>query len=225
MHSNFARSARGILFGRWTFLALVWVWVGAGQVAPGQTEGGAASDDPPTVGELFGDFLHYARMGRFDLADATAGQLLDHPALDPVDVLRAADQDRRSLETLLMIIGNSDVGANATRVLELIQEGERKLQQDPERIKNNIEKLTGPPQEEYYATQRLIESGEYAVPWMIKALSAEGRSDLPGRVAAALPKLGRAAVNPLVAALAAGSGLPVGAGLRQVYPTAHRDDR
>ncbi|MFQ5489850.1 MAG: HEAT repeat domain-containing protein [Phycisphaerae bacterium] len=201
MQTHFTRSAPGFLWRYVPSLALLSMALSA-PAATGQPSSGAPADDQPTIASLFGDFLHYARMGRFDLADASAEQLLGHPDLDAVKVLEAANQDRRSLDTLLMIIRNSDVGANATRVLELIQEGERQLRQDPKRIKDNIEKLAGPPQSEYYATQRLIESGEYAVPWMINVLLDDGRKGLHGRIASALPKLGKAALNPLVAALA-----------------------
>ena len=76
MHTNLAPSALGILCRRVLVSALLlMMWQGAGQSAMGQPAGDAASDGQPTVAGLFGDFLHYARMGRFDLADATAGHL------------------------------------------------------------------------------------------------------------------------------------------------------
>ncbi len=161
--------------------------------------GGSA--DGPTVASLYGDFMHYARVGQFDQADQFAQSLLGHPDLDPVTLMRVADQDPRSLETLLIIIRNSTLGENAERVISLIQEGESLVRQDTERIKLSIEKLGGPPQMEHFATQRLIESGEYAVPWMIHALMDPAKAELHSRILTAMPKIGRSALNPLVAAL------------------------
>jgi len=151
--------------------------------------------------QLFEDFLHFARLGKFDLADAYARRLLEQPDLDPVELLRIADADRRSIDTLILIINNSSIGERATRILDLIREGEFAVRRDVDRIKANIEKLGGPPQMEHAAVQRLVESGEYAVPWMLRTLQDPARERLHARVLAALPKLGHAAVNPLVAAL------------------------
>ncbi|HUU82000.1 MAG TPA: HEAT repeat domain-containing protein [Phycisphaerae bacterium] len=173
--------------------------------AVAQTDDAAVGPTVPEgapVATLFEDFLHFARLGRFELADAYARQLLEHPDLDPVKLLEVSGRDPRSLETLMLIIDNSPIGQSAARVLEVVQQGEFQLRQDVARIKANIEKLGGSPQMEFHAIERLIESGEYAVPWMLQTLRDPDQARLHPRILAALPRLGRPAINPLVTALA-----------------------
>ncbi len=154
-----------------------------------------------TVESLFTDFLHYARMGRFSTADAYAKALLAHPELDPVKVMKIANRDKDSLNTLLIIIANSSIGESATRVLDLIQQGEHVGRKQSDRIRENIALLGGNPQQEFFAQQRLIESGEYAVPLMIETLLDKEQQALWPRVIVSLTKLGKGAVRPLVMAL------------------------
>ncbi|MEK6676831.1 MAG: HEAT repeat domain-containing protein [Planctomycetota bacterium] len=169
---------------------------------PVQTKS-AVTDIPAgrTVEGLFEDFLHYARIGRFTQAEAFAATLLAHPELDPLVILEAAKKDKKCVDTLLIMINHSSLSASAAKVLELIENGERLRRQDLERIVANIELLAGDPQQEFFATMRLIESGEYAVPSLVQVLLDPGKSSLWPRVISALPKLGKSAVNPLVMAL------------------------
>jgi len=150
---------------------------------------------------LFNDFLHYARLGRFTAADGFAKALLAKPDLDPVAILEAAEKDRKSVETLLILIKNSSIGLNAAKVLELIHEGEHLRRQDLGRIQANIAKLGGDPQQEYLATRYLADSGEYAIPAMVAALLDPAQEALRPRLILALPQIGKPAVNPLVMAL------------------------
>ncbi|MBI4716792.1 MAG: HEAT repeat domain-containing protein [Planctomycetes bacterium] len=154
-----------------------------------------------TVESLFVDFLHYARLGRFTAADAYAKALLEHPNLDPIVVMETANRDKKSVDTLLIIIKSSSIGERAAKVLELIHEGENLKRQDREQIRANIAKLGGNPQQEYFATRYLAESGEHAVPALIQTLLDPAHEDVWPRVVIALDKLGKAAVNPLVMAL------------------------
>ncbi|MCH7701997.1 MAG: HEAT repeat domain-containing protein [Planctomycetes bacterium] len=202
-------SARSASAGRFTFLILM-AGAGlmiAGPVSPalGQAAGspvsGSSSSADDGLRSLYENFLHFARLGRFDAADAYAGSLLAHGDLTPIRLLELADSDPRSIDTLTFLVANSTVGDNAAAVLEVIRQGEFERRQDRDRIQANVEKLGGHPQMEFNAIQRLQESGEYAVPWMIQALMDPARSDLHPRIVSALPKLGKPAVSPLVAVL------------------------
>ena len=202
-------STRGVLSGR--FWRLVLIPIGCVLIGPampaarGQQGGGPPNTaSAPGVSELqslYENFLHFARLGRFDAADAYASSLLSHADLTPTGLLELADRDRRSIETLTFLVANSTVGDNAVRVLEVIRHGEFERRQDRDRIQANVEKLGGHPQMEFNAIQRLQESGEYAVPWMVQALMDPSRATLHPRIVRALPKLGKSAVNPLVAVL------------------------
>ena len=179
--------------------------------APAQTarQSNAASGRviPPdaTVESLFVDFLHYARMGRFTIADSYARALLARPDLDPVKVLEAANNDRKSVDTLLIIIKNSSISESAARVLDLIQQGEHEKRKSADRIQASVRLLAGNPQQEFFAIRQLADSGEYAIPLLVQTLLDPAQSDLWPRVIAALPQMGKPALNPLVIALSTGN--------------------
>ncbi len=166
-----------------------------------ETDRTAPADAESSVASSFEDFLHYARLGKFEQARAFATQLLEYPDLDPMELLAIADRDRKSVDTLITVINNSSIGEQAKRVLEVLREGEFRRRQEPERIGINLEKLAGPPQTEYNAIQSLIDSGEYAVPWMLQALMDRSHQDLWPRIIRALPQIGQPAVTPLAVAL------------------------
>ena len=161
----------------------------------------AQSDDGRSLKTVFEDFLHFSVLGRFDVADSLAGELLGHENLDPVALLRLSQSNTKSIDTLVILINNSSISSQAREILDIILEGEHQLRQDVERIKTNIEKLGGDPQNEYYAIAALADSGEYAIPWMIEALKDQSKQALWPRIIRALPKIGRPAVNPLVMAM------------------------
>lgn len=188
---------------RWLALCMI---AGFALPAAGQTQEAAAAAKAPaaaeaTPAELFKDFLHYARLGRFQLADANAAALLTHPDLDAVQVMQLANRDRKSVDTLLIIIKHSTIGENASKVLDLIQKGEELQRQDFERIRANIDNLCGTPQQEFFATKYLTDSGEYAIPHLVEFLLHPSDPACRPRVVHAMTKLGKAAVNPLVMAL------------------------
>ncbi len=186
----------GVSLGR-GILALLLV---ASIVAPVSAQSDSADRSLKTV---FEDFLHFSVLGRFDVADSLASELLGHEDLDPVALLRLSQENARSIDTLVILINNSTISPQAREILDVILEGEHQLRQDVERIRANIEKLGGDPQNEYYAIAALADSGEYAIPWMIETLKDESKEALWPRIIAALPKIGRPAVNPLVMALQA----------------------
>lgn len=206
---NAMGSARSALPARFTIVILM---AGAGlmiaaPVSPALGQGagspvsGSSSAADDGLRSLYENFLHFARLGRFDAADAYAASLLAHDDLTPIRLLQLADGDPRSIDTLTFLVANTTVGENAAAVLDVIRQGEFERRQDRDRIRANVEKLGGHPQMEFNAIQRLQESGEYAVPWMVQALMDPSRSDLHPRIVRALPKLGKPAVSPLVAVL------------------------
>jgi len=151
--------------------------------------------------DLFADFLHNAVLGKFQRADSYAQKLLaNHP--DPLEVLKFADEHTNSLKTLILLVNNVEVSSSANKVLELIHEGELLRRQNPQRIKINIDKLGGDPQTEFHAINRLRESGEYAIPWLVRTLQDKTKARLQNRIIRMLPRMGKEAVNPLVISLA-----------------------
>lgn len=157
--------------------------------------------DDATVESLFVDFLHFATLGRFTAANAYAEALLRHPNLDPRELLALSGKHRKSMQTLLILVQNTEVGPNAAKVIELIEQGQLLERKDDARILSNIALLGGEPQQEYDAVRHLIQSGEYAIPHLVDALHDDTRRNLHRRILSALPKIGRDAVRPLVMAL------------------------
>jgi len=186
---------------------------------PTQDKKGAAK-------ELFADFLHYVKIGKFLEANQNAAKLLtllERKETTPERLLELSEEYADSVETLLIILSRQELGRlstdklrtdrlakletdlreNARQILEAINEGRRIRRRDGNRIKADIAALAGPPQQLLNATERLRWSGEYAAPWMIAALRDAAQSSLHPRIIKALPKLGLRAVTPLAMALRA----------------------
>lgn len=177
---------------------------GSNTPAAGATKGGSTANLAPdvTVESLFTDFLQFAIMGQFKAADATGKALLAHPDLDPVELMKLANRDPVNMDTLQKLVRHSTIGDTARRVLEVIEKGELLTRKDRERIQQNIDRLGGDPQQEMFAIKFLAQSGEYAVPLLIRTLQDPTKKDLWPRVIMALPQLGKAVLNPMVIALA-----------------------
>ena len=180
--------------------ALVVAWPFTGATALGQTDDAQA--ELKELGSIYSDFLHFARLGKFTEAESFAQQLLNHPDASPLNVLKVSDADANSVPTLIQLIKHTSLSDEAQSILDLIRAGEFERRKDPERIAENIDKLGGSPQMEFFAIQRLKEAGEYAVPQMIEALQNPERKAIWPRLIRALPQIGKPAVNPLVQALA-----------------------
>ncbi len=166
-------------------------------------------DQEASLESLFANYLHFALVGRFDVADQKFAQpLLSRPELNPMTpeaaeaLIQLSEKYENSMDTLLLLINNSSIGENAQKIMALIREAHTRKRMDPARIKANIDLLKGDPMQRTVAVERLIESGEYAVPWMLGALTDPTHVELKPFVARALPQLGRKAINPLLAALA-----------------------
>lgn len=176
--------------------------VSVAQEAEDKTE-----DESRSLESHFADYLHFAVMGRFDAADSEAKALLQHPDLDPLSdegaeqLVQLSEKYENSMDILLLLIDNSTIGKNAKAVFDLIRESHRRERMKPARIKRHIELLAGEPNQRVFAMEQLQASGEYAIPWMLKTLTDDSKEDLHPFVVAALPKLGKKAVNPLIAAL------------------------
>lgn len=155
----------------------------------------------------FSSYLHFALIGQFDLADRYAQALLANERLSPLSpegatqLIELTDRYKDSIDILLMMINNTSIAENARKVMALIREAQRGQRKAPERIVNSIALLAGTPTQYATGMERLQDSGEYAVPWLLQALSDPAQKDLRPFVLRALAQLGRKAVNPLLAAL------------------------
>lgn len=145
------------------------------------------------------DGWHLAAVGRFKFANANFKALLDSNP-DPVALLELARQNPNRNDILVKLINNTQVGESAVAFLKLLEKGEEALRTDPFEIETHISRLSGSPRMVYNATNRLRDSGEYAVPHLIQALQDPRRSEIHATVIQVLADLGRGALNPLVQA-------------------------
>lgn len=153
------------------------------------------------------DGWHFAAIGRFEYADANFKALAESNP-DPVALLELSRQNPNRHQILVKLITNTEVGPSAKRFLEILNEGEERLRQDPFEITRNIEKLGGSPRVVFHATTRLKESGEYAIPHLIDFLRDPDRRALHPAIIQVIPQIGRAALNPLCIALAMDDAVP-----------------
>jgi len=167
----------------------------AGQEQPGQVPKGLSLE------QEFGDFLHFIMLGRFSYAKAYGEHLLKREDLEPLRLLELADKYANSREALIRVFANPTVGRTAQQIHEVIRRGEQIRRKDPQLIKRHIQGLAGPPRAEWLNIQRLRESGEYAAPWLLRALQDPSNPNLHTRIVRALPKIGKPLVNPFVIAL------------------------
>jgi HEAT repeat protein len=146
------------------------------------------------------DGWYFCQVGRFEIAAANFQALLNAKP-DAVAVLDFAGRVSNRRDVLLELVENPTVGESAREILRLLERGEEEIKADPNRIRENIERLGGPPRGFENAVQALKDSGEYAVPFMIQYLRDPTKRDLLQPILRCLPAIDRPAVNPLVIAL------------------------
>lgn len=146
------------------------------------------------------DGFYFCQLGRFDVAEANFRALLE-AGPDPVALLEFTDRVSKRREILIQLIDNQTVGDSVRELLRLLDRGELLIKADPVRIKENLERLGGPPRAFENAVDALKDSGEYAIPFIVQYLRDRAKHDLMPAILRCLPMIDRPALNPLVMAL------------------------
>ena len=146
------------------------------------------------------DGWYFAAIGRFDVSAANFRALLDSNP-DPVALLELADAKPRRRQILIQLADNPIVGSAARDMTRALQAGDDAIKADPIRIKQNLDALAGPPRAFEFAAERLADSGEYAVPFIVQYLRDSSKKNLTRQILRVLPRIDRPALNPLVMAL------------------------
>ncbi len=149
------------------------------------------------------DFLHYAKIARFDMAKGYAQKVIDECS-DPVKLLEIAQQNPRGYHFLQRAAENPhapELAQLASGIYEIIEEGKFIRRTDPKVIVQEIKRLSTTERGFRDAVQRLKNAGEYAIPYMIDTLADTYRKDEWPNVIRALPLIGKDAIRPLAAAL------------------------
>lgn len=197
---TFLRAARAmgvLLAGAAPAFAAVPLFIAAAPVAA-QDEAADRSPD-----ELLGNFIHFIKIARYDVAASEGRALLDSGLsaaefVDLVDGSGELDRFRSSVARGLRVEAVQEIAA----ALEgLYRTGRLERARDPQEVERNIGLLTGNMGERLHARERLLAAGEYAVKQLLDALLSGAEPALRARVQQVLIELGRNTVIPLSEAL------------------------
>jgi hypothetical protein len=175
--------------------------------APAPTDATATPAAPavaPDLTTLVDNFWHYGKIARYDLAVSTGNQILANGA-PPADVLtafeKAASDRKDNLDQWLTRWENLDAMKDVTIKLDaILNQGYAARSSDPNAIIANIQRLSNGERAYLNAIQRLTDSGELAVPFMVDYLRDNTKQQFHSGIRRALVDLGRISLNPLVAA-------------------------
>jgi hypothetical protein len=158
-------------------------------------------------GELkddWNDFLHYTKIGRYDLARSYGQTILDSQP-DPVALLNLTLENPKGFEIMLLLHESKPdeaLAAVTNQILAVIEQGRFERRSDPQIVVQEVRRLSSDSERgRMTALKRLREAGEFAVPFMLDVLADPDRRAEHANVIEALPKIGQPAIRPLAAAL------------------------
>jgi HEAT repeat protein len=153
--------------------------------------------------ENWNDFLHYTKIGRFDLARGYAQTILNSNP-DPVKLLELSKDNAQGYAILLRVnkmAPDAELAELSGKIIDLIEKGSYTRRADPKIIVMEIKRLSSTDRGWFTAVKRLRNAGEYSIPFMLDAIADNSRNaELPD-IVRALPQIGRDAIRPLAAAL------------------------
>lgn len=149
------------------------------------------------------DFLHYTKIGRFDLAKGYAQAILDSNP-DPVQLLALSEENRAGyaiLQRVVDVAPDAELVEVSGKVLNLIEQGKFIRRADPKIIIEEVKRLSTTERGWMIGVKRLRNAGEYSIPFMLDAIVDDSRKQEWPHIIRALPEIGRDAIRPLAAAL------------------------
>ncbi len=167
----------------------------------------AAATAAPAASNLKGDvadFWHFAKMARYDAANAKAAAILQSGAA-PLDVLAAFEDAvaKRPGDDLsagmVRFIGTPELADNAKAIEQILVQGRYGRRAESKFIESNIQRLIVNQIGYQNGVANLRSSGEMAVPILLQYLRAPDKAQYHDACRRALKDLGRVALNPLVA--------------------------
>ena len=156
-----------------------------------------------TLDENWNDFLHYTKIGRFDMAKGYAQAVLSSNP-DPVKLLelsRANQQGYQILVRVNKVAPDAELADLSGKVLAIIEQGRFIERTEPRIIAEEVRRLSSTERGWLTAVKRLRNAGEYAIPFMLDAMADRSRENELPYIVRALPQIGRDAIRPLAAAL------------------------
>jgi len=164
---------------------------------------GISTCSAQTLEENWNDFLHYTKIGRFDMAKGYAQAVLSNNP-DPVKLLelsRANQQGYQILVRVNEVAPDAELADLSGKVLAVIEQGRFIERTEPKIIAEEVRRLSSTDRGWLTAVKRLRNAGEYAIPFMLDAMADRSRENELPYIVRALPQIGRDAIRPLTAAL------------------------
>lgn len=149
------------------------------------------------------DFLHYAKIGRLDLAAGYAQAVLESEP-NAIELLALSEENPVGLSILLRVndtTPNAELTELSGKILNIIEQGRFIRRTDPKIITEEIKRLSGTNRGRVAAIKRLQNAGEYAIVYMLEAMAEDSRKKELPNIIWALPQIGRDGIRPLAAAL------------------------
>ncbi len=174
-----------------------------GEAAPqAQPSAPAGQVDEKELAALWDNFLHGLRVAREDLAESTGRTILESGAARQVYLLSVQEPDVQWL--LTRGEGLPGMKPIIEDIRKMIEAGYAAERSDAAQIADAIDMLGQNLRAYEIGAARLERSGEYAMPQLVQKLTDRGTSAaLVERIISVLPRIGKDAVRPLSAALAA----------------------
>jgi len=160
----------------------------------------AAAPGGKKLAEQWEDLLHYIKVARGDLAKSFGEAILNSGK--PREVYLLSVQSRSAQSVLARGTRLQGMEETIQRLQKMIDQGYQAMRTDPAEIERSINMLPVSVRSYARAKERLINSGEYALPQMVQKLT-DPRTDalLRERIVQVLPSLGKEIVRPLSVAL------------------------
>lgn len=169
--------------------------------APATTAPATTTAGTSTLEDNWSDFLHYTVLGRYDLASGFAQKIIDSKP-DPLKLLKLSEDNPKGYQILVKVhADNPQLAPLAAKILDIIEQGRYQRRTATDIITEEIKRLSSTVRGKYTAIERLRNSGEYAIPYMLNAMADENRKDEFPNIASALSEIGKPAVRPLCASL------------------------
>jgi len=150
---------------------------------------------------LWGDLLHFIKVGRAVAAQSYGRAILESNA-DPAEVYLLSVKTPDSMAILAKGARLEGMSEIVEKLSQMISKGYESQRSDPAQIANAIDMLAGTLRAYKEGKQRLVTSGEYALPQMLQKLrDPRTPVSLKYKIATVLPEMGRDAVRPLTVAL------------------------
>ena len=162
--------------------------------------GGGAANDPATLLE---DFLHYVRIAKPDLAEASGNALIDSNVSDADLATIVYDNDLEDKLASVMLRGRRMDGISdlVAEIETRVENGRIALARDPQRVQDAVSMLTGTLRQRMLARERLLAAGEYAMSALLEEVVNGKDPALENKCVEVIEEIKRQAVFPLCAAL------------------------